>query len=135
MLALLVPAVCGAEESSVYRWAGHGESLYDLADTGRVVEKPRYAESYPKNTRAMAENYRRLAEKNGAEPPYVYLMNSSKSADFDDPEKITPLWPLLQARLPGSGRRTCPQGMSFARWRGRNSGTRCRRCSWTTRNT
>ena len=43
MLALLVPAVCGAEESSVYRWAGHGESLYDLADTGWVVEKPRYA--------------------------------------------------------------------------------------------
>ena len=39
MLALLVPAVCGAEESSVYRWAGHGESLYDLADTGWVVEK------------------------------------------------------------------------------------------------
>ena len=100
LISMLIPAAAGAEEDSVYKWAGNNESLYYLGETGWLVEKP--SAGYPKNTREMAEDYIRLAEKHGLEPPYVYLVNSSKSIDFDDPGKEPPLWTLLRECYPDS---------------------------------
>ena len=101
-LMMLLPAACGAEDGTVYKLANSNERLYDLGDTGWVVEQPRYMDSYPASTKDLAVYYCGIAEKNGLEPPYVYLINSSKSIDFDHPEETPRIWTTLQECFPDS---------------------------------
>ena len=103
LLVMVIPAAAGAEGGSVYQWVWENEdqnmSLYLLGDTGWLVESARQEKGYTYRTGAQAEAYRAFAEECGAKL-YVYLVNSSRSLDFDNLQREPYVWTLLRECYP-----------------------------------
>ena len=100
LLILLIQSAACAEKPSVYERTAECNTLYWLNGTGWLVEYP-WDDRDPELTRTGAEGYLRLAQNCGIQEVYVYLINSSRSINFDDMESEPLLWPLLQECYPG----------------------------------
>ena len=98
-LIVCILTATGAAEGSVYEAIAGYSGLYRLAGTNWLIESPEH-DRVEGETQRQAEGYRAFAERNGVEEVYVYLINSSRSVNLDDPQAETPLWKLLQECYP-----------------------------------
>ena len=103
--ALILCALQGAwaddEPATVYRPADRAAKVYYLGDTGYLIED--YREYY--NPDAVVEQARIFNEQMAKCPgvqSYVYLVNSSRTLDFDHLDQTLPLYTVLRESYPDS---------------------------------
>ena len=103
ILLFTAAAGAGEEKESVYTLVAYKEdeyALYDLAGTGWLVEAP-YDVSYPELIAKQANHYLTYARSFGISDVSVYLINTSRSVDFDNLQDEPKIWPLLEEYYAG----------------------------------
>ncbi len=102
LLAFLLLQAAGAEEgTSVYRLISDKHKIYEIADTGWLIEH--WTQKYiPENTKKQAESFNKVMSAFDSVKTYVYLINSSRTMDLDHLDDEPAVWRVIRESYPDS---------------------------------
>ena len=98
---LAIQTACAEKQPSVYHLVSQEPPIYELADTGWLVEYWGFRYSTRK-MKKQAQTFNEVMSAFDEVKTYVFLINSSRSMDLDHLDSDPPVWTKLKNLYPNS---------------------------------